>query len=284
MPEVTVMMPVYQMAGNPALRTAVRSIEKQTFADWELLLYDDGSTDGTLQELRRLAARHPRIFVICGQENRGAGYARNICIQAASGRYLAVMDADDIAHPRRLEIQKDFLDSNPQYAFAGSHAWMIDSRGIWGLCRTKKEPDAESFLHTLPVVHPSVMFRKEVLIHMHGYAVSPKTRRAEDYELLMRLYAAGYRGYNIQRPLLSYREDLRAYHKRKYRYRIAECMIRLEGFQRLGILRGNMRYVIKPLAVGLVPAFVMRAVRSRRFRWDAALQERDLSRREDEQR
>ena len=267
MPRVSVIMAVFQMAGNVSvLERAVRSIEKQTSADWELLIYDDGSADGTLQEVRRLARRDARIRVLHGTRNRKAGYARNRCIRAAKGRYLAIMDADDVSAPDRLEVQADFLDAHPEYAFAGSSAWMADSRGVWGLRTVEERPGRESFLSTLPFVHPSVMMRREAAVALHGYREGPGSYRVEDYEFLMRMYAAGYRGYNIQKPLLWYREDASAYRRRKYRYRITECRMRLQGFARLGILRGNLRYVIKPLAAGLVPAFLMRAARARRYR------------------
>ncbi|MDE7311131.1 MAG: glycosyltransferase [Eubacterium sp.] len=265
MPEITVIMPVYQMAADPALRAAVRSIKQQSCQDWEMLLYDDGSSDGTLHELKKLADEDPNISVIRGKKNRGAGYARNRCIRASKGRYVALMDADDLSHPGRLKLQADFLDRHPEYAFVGSSAWMIDNRGVWGLRKVEQRPCREAFLNTMPFIHPSMMFRKEVLEKLHGYADNKKNQRAEDYELLMRLYAAGYLGYNIQKPLLAYREDPAAYKKRKYRYRIRECGVRLEGFRKLGILRGHLRYVVKPLAVGIIPAYCMRKVRMQRF-------------------
>lgn len=266
-PRVSVIMAVFQMAGRTdILERAVASICRQTLRDWELLIYDDGSLDRTLQEVRRLARADPRIRVLHGVVNRKAGHARNQCIRAAKGRYLAIMDADDISVPRRLQIQADFLDAHPQYALVGSSAWMFDSRGVWGLRRVKERPGRESFLITLPFVHPSVMLRREAAAALHGYREGPESYRVEDYEFLLRLYAAGYRGYNIREPLVYYREDAYALQRRKYRYRVTECRMRLHGFWRLGILRGNLRYALKPLAAGLVPAFVMRAARAGRYR------------------
>ena len=82
---------------------------------------------------------------------------------------------------------------------------------------------------------------------------------------MMRLYAAGYRGYNIQKMLFYYREDSRSYKKRKYRYRIDECRMRYVGFRNLGILQGHIHYVLKPLATGLVPAGVMQRIKRIRY-------------------
>lgn len=266
MPQVSVIMPVFHMAQeNGILQAAVDSIKKQTYQDWELLICDDGSADGTLQILRQLARTDARIRILYSRKNHKAGWARNACIRAAKGQYLAIMDADDIADPKRLAIQTDFLDSHPEYAFVGSCAWMIDHQGIWGLRMVEEKPDCGSFLSTLPFIHPSVLLRAEAVRAVHGYGQTPASWRVEDYELLMRLYAYGYRGYNIQKPLLCYREDVCAYQRRKYRYRITECRMRYRGFRALGILQGHLRYVAKPLAAGLIPAFIMRRIRAKRF-------------------
>ena len=112
------------------------------------------------------------------------------------------------------------------------------------------------------------MMRKEVLGKLHGYSESVMAFRVEDYEMFMRLYAAGYRGYNLQENLFLYREDRTSFDKRKYQYRINECMIRCRGFQRLKILKGNFRYVIKPLFVGLLPAEILRKMHIRKFGYE----------------
>ncbi|MDE7313095.1 MAG: glycosyltransferase [Eubacterium sp.] len=264
-PLISVMMPVYNMAGDRALHTAVLSVLHQTYKNWELLLCDDGSTDGTVRVLRQFASMDGRVCVIQNPQNRGAGAARNACIRAAKGKYLAVMDADDISDPTRLEQQASFLEGNPEYALVGSNVWMRNRQGIWGRRSMEQEPGRQSFLNTLPFAHPSVMMRTDIVKKMHGYSTARFARRAEDYELLMRLYAAGYRGFNIQEELLSYLEEPGSYQKRKYRDRAAECVVRFQGFHRLGILKGSLRYVLKPLAVGLVPGWMQRAYRKKRF-------------------
>ncbi|MCI9125161.1 MAG: hypothetical protein HFH35_14060 [Eubacterium sp.] len=81
----------------------------------------------------------------------------------------------------------------------------------------------------------------------------------------MRVYAAGFVGYNMQEVLFFYREEAASYRRRKYRFRINECRIRFGGFLRLGILKGNLRYVLKPLAVGLVPMPILRGYRVWKF-------------------
>lgn len=267
MPEVSVIMPVYNMAEDiQLLKAAVASIKNQTYKEWELIICDDGSTDTTMRAVKQIAGKDARIRVIRNQKNRGAGYARNACIRASAGKYIAVMDADDISEPQRLEKQAAFLDQHPEYALVGCNARMIDSRGIWGERILEENPVKESFLSTLPFVHPSVMLRREVIEELHGYAVTKLTRRVEDYEFLMRLYACGYKGYNMQEMLFSYREDLDSYKKRTYSCRIDESRVRYQGFLKLGILKGNFRYVLKPVFVGMVPAGIMRAFRAGKFK------------------
>lgn len=264
-PKISVIMPVYNMADDPLLDQAVNSILHQTFQDWELILCDDGSTDDTLHHLYRFAVADQRIHILKNPVNRGAGYARNACLRTAAGMYIALMDADDFSDSKRLEKQADFLESHPEYAFVGCNVWLRDRQGVWGRRRMEERPDSESFLDTLPFVHPSVMIRAEAVHALGGYSQMRIARRAEDYEFFMRLYAAGYRGYNMQQELLGYLEEPDSYRRRKYKSRIAECAVRLQGFRRLGILKGHSRYVLKPLAVGLLPARLLYLQHKRRF-------------------
>lgn len=96
------------------------------------------------------------------------------------------------------------------------------------------------------------MFRKECLGAVHGYRVERVTRRVEDYDLFMRLYAAGYRGYNIQMPLLRYTINIQGMkRKNQYIYRIDEARIRYSGFKSLGLLPAGLIYVFRPLLLDL---------------------------------
>lgn len=101
-PSVSVIMPVFNAA--VFLQESIGSVTAQTFADWELIAVDDGSRDDSLPILNRLAAADPRIRVLTGP-NQGVAQARNQAMQAATGRYLAFLDADDLWHPRKLELQ-----------------------------------------------------------------------------------------------------------------------------------------------------------------------------------
>ena len=193
-PLVTVLMGSY----NPRwdrLRRAVESLRRQTLEDWELVLWDDGSCPRGAMALEQAACLDSRVRLYRGRENRGLGYALNRCAQRAQGRYLARLDDDDVCHPRRLERQVSFLESHPQYGWVGSAAWRVDSHGLWGRLDVPELPAPRDFASHSPYIHPSVLFRREVLAQ--GYSQSPRYLGCEDYQLFLRLHRQGWQGYNL---------------------------------------------------------------------------------------
>lgn len=264
MPEISVIMGIYNENRKQAAQ-AITSILNQTLKDFEFIICDDGSGTEFYQWLQRYCGKDARIRLLRNKENKGLAFALNRCLSCASGKYIARMDADDRSKADRLEKQAAFLRLHTEYALVGSSVLLADRHGVWGKRRLEKEPQRESFLNTSPFVHPSVMIRREVMDRLHGYCESPAALRAEDYELFMRLYASGFCGYNLPEALLVYREDIQAYAKRRYRFRIRECAVRYAGFRRLGILKGNFLYVVKPLAVGMIPARIMALLRRKRY-------------------
>lgn len=255
---ISVIMGVFNPPDKGQLYQAVRSIIGQSFTQWEMLLYDDGSGERYAPVIKEAAALDQRIRYIRSEKNHGLAYALNECIKRSRGKYIARMDADDISKPERLKKLYDFLESHPKYQWAGSNSELIDERGVWGIGERKEIPGKKDFLPFSPYIHPAVVFRKAVLVENQGYKVSGATRRCEDYELFMRLHEKGYQGYNLQEPLLQYREDQEAYKKRRYKYYIQETRIRFDGFRKLGILKvRTLPYVVKPLFVGLISPGMM---------------------------
>ena len=230
---------------------AVRSVISQTFRDWELILYNDGSDSEFDEIFADAAALDNRIFYIYQKENHGLAYGLNKCLAEARGKYAARMDGDDISHPWRLQKMYDFLEAHPEYQWVGCNTALIDDKGRWGSRQMPEIPERKDFLNYSPYIHPSVMFRRTVLQECRGYRIF---RKGEDYELFMRLHAAGYRGYNLQEELFSYREDADTVPRQKWRWRIEEMGIRLKGFAELKLLKPwNAVYIVKPLLMGLVP-------------------------------
>jgi glycosyltransferase involved in cell wall biosynthesis len=179
------MMPVYN--GDRYVREAVESVLSQTFTDFELIIVDDGSTDETPEVLESYARNDARIRVF-HQPNRGIVAARNRVLEMARGKYIAVMDADDISLPERFATQVDFLAAHPEVGVLGCAVQIIDGEGVpsgvwryatehggikWQLC----------FFNPLP--HSSVMMKLEVVEQVGGYGSG--TEPSEDYDLWRKL-------------------------------------------------------------------------------------------------
>lgn len=253
--KISIIMGTYNPTDKDRLFRAVRSLIFQSFPDWELILYDDGSNKDCEKNILEAADLDDRILHIRNDRNQGLAHALNVCIQHSAGTYIARMDDDDISQPERLERQYRFLDAHPEYQWVGSSAELMDRDGVWGLQKMPEIPLANDFLYNSPYIHPSVMFRREILTESGGYSEAKKYLHCEDYELFMRLHKNGGRGYNIQEPLLQYWEDYESYKKRTYARRIREMKLRRKGFRELNILNGTtLYYVWKPLLIGAVPA------------------------------
>lgn len=260
-PKVAVLMGSY----NPRwdrLRRAVLSLQKQTLQDWELVLWDDGSHPQGALALEQAAALDSRVRLYRGRENRGLAYALNRCLERSHSPYLARLDDDDACHPRRLEAQVSFLESHPQYGWVGSTARLVDRNGIWGTFPAPEVPGPRDFLAHSPYIHPTVMFRRQVLEEAGGYHQSARYVGCEDYELFFRLHRKGLAGYNLQTPLLAYWEDRDSSRRRDVPRRLREASLRLDGLSRLGIPQplpflGSLR----PLAASLVPGDLLHWVK-----------------------
>ena len=266
MPTLSVIMGVYNCKNIDLLKKSVQSIINQTYCDWEFIICNDGSTDNTLSILHKIAEMDDRIKIISYKENHGLAYALNMCLRESSGKFIARQDDDDESYPARFEKQIGFLTNHKEYAFVGSIADVYDSSGIWGTYSIAEKPDANSFLWNNPFAHPTVMFRKEALDAVSGYRVIKATRRCEDYDLFLRLYAKHLIGYNIQEKLYKYRVERDT--KKKYRpmkYRVDEAQIRYWGFKSLKLMPKGYLYVLKPIIIGLIPQAAFNKIRKKQY-------------------
>ncbi|OCT11560.1 hypothetical protein A8709_05430 [Paenibacillus pectinilyticus] len=250
---VSVIMSVFNTSDVKVLQRSIHSIISQTFSDFEFIICDDGSTDGTYEVLATICKSDRRIKLIRNETNLKAAMARNRCISLSKGKYIAIMDADDCSVVNRLQTQLDFLENNKEFDFVGSSADLYNEIGIWGHRKYNKYPENKDFLFVLPFVHASVMFRKKALEEVGGYRVAKETNRTEDYDLFMRLYANGNKGANLEDMLYLVQEDQALYKRRKYHHKFNEAIVRYKGFRALGLMPRSFLYVIKPLVVGLIP-------------------------------
>lgn len=198
-PKVTVLLPVYN--SEKYLSEAVGSILAQDFHDFEFLIIDDGSEDGSLNILA--SYKDKRIRLVRHEKNQGLIKTLNEGISLARGTYIARMDGDDISLPHRLSRQVKFMDEHPHVGIAGT--WFE----LMGTGQVIKHPaDHESIRTTLfhysALGHPTVMMRKDLMIK-HGLLYNEEYMHAEDYELWTRC-AEYFELANIQEVLLIYRD------------------------------------------------------------------------------
>jgi glycosyltransferase involved in cell wall biosynthesis len=202
-PKLSVILPTYNAAEH--LDKAIDSILGQTFTDFELIIINDGSTDGTHELLRSYF--DPRIQVI-NQANLGLPKALNEGIKASRGIYLARQDADDISLSERFEKQVSFLDEHPSYGLVGS----------WSQIMTPTGPTSRQHLHPTSngqlqvqllmnnqFVHSSVMMRTSCLTITGPYSEDPEHFPPEDYDLWLK-FAKHFRVANLPEALLHYME------------------------------------------------------------------------------
>jgi GT2 family glycosyltransferase len=191
------------------LPEAVESVLAQTFDSWELLLIDDGSGDSSTRIAREYEASHPgriRYLEHNAHGTRGAGASRNLGLARAKAEYVAILDADDVWKPRRLEKQVAFLDSHPDVALVGSWYTEIDSRGR--TLRRGRKPCSDldirwAMLFYSPFLHSTVLFRRRpVLEQVGGYDDTLHT--SQDFELWIRV-TRRFRVANLADYLVRYR-------------------------------------------------------------------------------
>ena len=199
-PAVTVLLPAYN--AQQWLREAVDSMLRQTMKGFELLVVDDGSTDATARILQSYSDK--RLHVVTHQTNQGLIASLNRGIEHATGEFVARMDADDISHPRRLELQLNYLRAHPEVGVCGT--WFHVRRGIRRT--TVRIPcDHEAISARLffrsPFGHPTVMMRK-ALFQREGLFYDPLANHAEDFDLWVRARSRT-RFANLPRALLDYR-------------------------------------------------------------------------------
>lgn len=260
-PRLSIIMGAYNIGSLNVFNAAMDSVLKQTMSDFEFIICDDGSNDNTYELLSDYASNDKRLKLLKSIKNEGLASALNRCIAVSTAEYIARQDCDDLSAPHRFEKQLDYLANYPEISFVGSNVTLYDENGDWRNRVFPEGPEPKDFLFTLPFIHGALMFRKNDLLAAACYRVAKETRRTEDYDLLMRMYAMGMRGANIQEFLYRFLEDRNAMNRRKYCYRIDEAKVRVKGFRALGLLPQGIPYVIKPLIVGFIPAGILKKLK-----------------------
>jgi glycosyltransferase involved in cell wall biosynthesis len=208
-PPVSVLIPFRNAAST--LMEALQSIQSQSFTQFEVVAIDDGSEDRSPQILQEVAERDGRMRLV--QPGRiGLVAALNLGLSLCRAPFVARMDADDIMHPQRLQLQYEFMLANPDVSLVATMVEMFPPERVtegyreylrWqDSCLTPQEIRAEIYVEA-PFVHPTVMFRKDRVVQIGGYRDGPFP---EDYELWLRMCQAGCKMAKIPKRLLLWRD------------------------------------------------------------------------------
>lgn len=254
-------MGVYNCAKT--LPQAVAAIQNQTYSNWELILCDDGSTDNTYEIAQRLAASDARLVLLRNVQNLGLNQTLNNCLAVATGEYIARMDGDDDCLPDRFEKQIDVLEKYSEFQITSTPMILFDENGEWGQTSLPEFPTPANIVEGTAICHAPVMLRKDCIDEVGGYTVDKRMLRVEDVNLWIKLYAAGYRCYNIQQPLYRMRNDQDALNRRKYIYRVNSTYVRLQGCKLLHLGPKSYLKAFIPMINGLIPAHVRQAIRKK---------------------
>jgi glycosyltransferase involved in cell wall biosynthesis len=208
-PILTIGLPVFN--GADTLQRAVSSILSQSFQQWELVILDDGSSDSTLALCSMF--KDPRIKVVTENHQRGLAARLNQIIAGTKSEYFARMDADDVAFPKRFELQLSALNADPALSVVGCSALMFRQRGV--AVGVMRSPTSHREIGGRPaggfsLFHPTWMGRS-VWFRSHLY--DPTFKRAQDYELLLRTLPTSRFG-AVPEVLLGYHYERQSLRKR----------------------------------------------------------------------
>ncbi|MCF7847643.1 MAG: glycosyltransferase [Kiritimatiellales bacterium] len=221
--KVSIVMPVYN--AEATVSQALESLTAQTFQPLEIIVVNDGSTDGTFPIIGKAAERNPRITIL-NRPHRGIVPALNAGLAAASGKYIARMDADDISHPERIAKQVAYLDKFPDTGMVGCRVGFGGDREKqagyanyvdWINQLVEPEDIALNRFVESPFAHPSVMFRRELVEKFGGYrdGLFP-----EDYELWLRWMGNGVKVAKVDEVLLDWSDPPNRLSRTDARYRV----------------------------------------------------------------
>ena len=265
MTKVSVLMGIYNCADT--LPEAIRSIQEQTYQQWELILCDDGSTDHTYQvALAAQQADPQRVRLLRNERNLGLNATLNRCLEAAQGVYVARQDGDDMSAKARFASQVSVLESRPDVAVVSAAITLFDTQGTWGVTQPLLEPMPADLLRAGVFAHGTSMMRRSALTQVGGYSVSPRLLRVEDYHLWYKLYLAGYKGVNLPEVLYFARDDRDAAARRTFRNRLNECYVRWLIIRDFKLGPRYLPQLLRPLLVGMLPGPLYKWLHQRRLR------------------
>lgn len=236
-PLVSIIIACYN--AEPYIDLCLESLVNQTYKNLEIIICDDASSDDSYQKLLCWQEKDDRIVVLKNKTNAYAAFTRNKCIEVSHGDYLMIQDIDDVSAYNRVEVLLKEFERHPEMAIISSAAFCFKDSPehiTQTLSTTIEYPSKWSMVRGMAINHPASMIKKEAIDAVGGYRVSEETRRCQDYDMYMRMYAKGYKGMNLQSALYYYRLDVANYKRRTFKARVGEYKIRLKGYREMGVM------------------------------------------------
>lgn len=203
-PKVSIITITYNRARY--IKEAIESVLVQSFGDWELIIIDDASTDNTPAIVQEYAQKDSRIRYFRNETNLKIPRSRNLGLKMAEGKYIAVLDSDDVwAEPDKLRKQVEFLENNPEYALVGGGVIFIDENGREISRRLNPSDDKEirrRILFKNPFVHSGVLYLRKAALESGGY--DENLNVSEDYDLWLKM-GRTWKFANLNDYLVKYR-------------------------------------------------------------------------------
>jgi len=198
--KVSVITPVYNSARY--ITNSIRSVQTQSYTNWEMLLVDDCSTDNSVELIKAFELADDRIKLIRLEKNSGPAVARNKAIEAATGRYIAFLDSDDVWLPEKLERQVSFMSSH-QYVLTHHYYHTISPIGNLSqkVIKCPLEINYAALLNYNYIGCLTAMYDAEQL----GKQYMPNILKRQDYALWLKILKQGHKAYAINLPLAAYR-------------------------------------------------------------------------------
>lgn len=254
---ISIIMGIYNCEST--IKEAIDSIINQTYANWELIMCDDGSVDNTYEIAKSFELKYPeKIKVLKNNVNIKLAATLNHCLKYAQGEYIARMDADDISLPTRFKEQLDFLKEKPQYDLIGTAMISFNGKEDIGIKKVIEKPDKYHLKFSAPFAHATILCKKEVYMKLEGYSTSKNVERCEDIDLWFRFFAAGLSGYNLTKPLYKVREDQDAFKRRNFKYGVIATKVCFQGFKLLNYRKRDYIFLLKPIISSATPTWIMK--------------------------
>jgi glycosyltransferase EpsE len=272
-PRVSVVTTVYN--GEPYFDRAVPSILGQTFADFEYIIVDDGSTDRTAELLQEVAARDSRVRIL-SPGRIGFCRAANLGVEQARGEIIARQDFDDRSYPDRLRIQLEYLDAHPRVGLVGGHYLVADENRGERYVRLTLPGHREivrAMARHIPMANTFTAFRRQMWVDAGGY---PVVSDLEDILFWLRAVRLGWELANPQEVMGEHYVHPASFFHRTYKYAERQrnlARVQAKVVRELGLPAWMYVYAVGRYGYAYSPTFLKRAVR----RTLGGSRERDLS-------